>query len=454
MRWTGFLALLLLFGSVSSFAYVEDQDPKDWCGYQDFDKIFQTNPATLSQKQFYEYEHAITVCFSNPNSGAFSLKEPQIKWLKDAVTAFEGRGIKLEDRSNRGVVYGDSYFELNKYQEAIKEYRRFGDNRGAEAIEWYANNKGVEGDAFKIVEYSGEIPCKGESQTISTEDKRYRFVSCSVKGLAYSHILLYRYDKTNKKHAVIFAPAGMYTKCDSLKWDGKNLTITLRSWESRDEPFIFEFDNDTGRLKEKIKVDENFYQEQNNEIKPVTSLDGKKIAFLHPSEKLFPLEINGEATWRRLVRWPQLWIKDADGKNEKMLVDATGIAYEPKYTENYYDVKAIEFSLDGKWIFFTRTLGTVGHAANSYLYRVPSDGSSPEKLVSYVWSKWLIPKGKYRGDFLIAHSEASMEDPRHEEYWIMDLDGKDILKLSRTASLSGMTEKEYDSIKLEVEGMK
>lgn len=413
----------------------------------------KTDPATLSPEKFYEYEHAIMTCFRNPNSGVFSLQEAQIKWLKKAEASFEGRGIKLEDRNNRGVVYGDSYFELNKYPEAITEYRRIGDNRGAEVIEWYSNNRDVEGNASKIVEYSGEIPCQGASQTTSAEDKRYRFVSCSVKGPAYANILVYRYDKTNNKHAVIFVPAGMYVRCDSLKWDGKILTITLRSWESRDEPFIFEFDNDTGRLKEKLKIDEDFYREKNGDVEPVLSLDGKKIAFLRPSEKLFPLEINGEATWRRLVRWPQLWIKDADGKNEKMLVDAAGIAYEPKYTENYYDVKDIEFSLDGKWIFFTRTLGTVGHAANSYLYRVPADGSSPEKWVSNVWSKWLIPEGKYRGDFLISHSEASMEDPRHEEYWIMDLAGKDILKLSRTASLSGMTDKEYDSLKLEVEGM-
>ena len=137
-----------------------------------------------------------------------------------------------------------------------------------------------------------------------------------------------------------------------------------------------------------------------------------------------------------------------------MLVDAAGIAYEPKYTENYYDVKDIEFSLDGKWIFFTRTLGTAGHAANSYLYRVPADGSSTEKLLDNIWSKWLIPKGKYKGYFLAAYSSVSFEKPRHEEYGIMDLDGKEVLKLRETATLDGMTSEEYATLKLEVEGMK
>lgn len=223
---------------------------------------------------------------------------------------------------------------------------------------------------------------------------------------------------------------------------------------SHTAPRVILHDNRSGSPQEKIETDEDFYPAWNRGARPVASPDGKRIAFLRPSAKLFPFGTDGGTIRRRLVRWPQLWVKDVNGKHEKMLVDAAGIAYDPQDERLAYNVKNIVFSLDGKWIFFERSLDIGAHAASSTLYRVPADGATPEIRIGLTGSKRLIRKGRYQGDFLVSSSDAGGIRPRHEKYWIMDLDGKNILTLRETVSRDGLTSHEYAALRNEVDSMK
>ena len=145
-----------------------------------------------------------------------------------------------KDHYHREIVFGDSYFNLKEYPKAIEEYNRAGELGSSEEAEWFLNNDGIKNGAVKVVEYPGKIPYTS-SEVTRAEDKRYLFVSY-LKGPVY------RYDKANDEHAVIYA-LGRYDWVDSLKWDGKRLVMKcLDSGEPGDN---FEFNNATNTLKKK-----------------------------------------------------------------------------------------------------------------------------------------------------------------------------------------------------------
>lgn len=217
----------------------------------------------------------------------------------------------------------------------------------------------------------------------------------------------------------------------------------------------------------------------------VMSPDGKQVAFLRLSEKKYPFWLKGGNSRTGMVQWPQLWIKDADGKNEKMLVDACGIAYDFQFNHYAYDVKGVEFSRDGKWVYFSRTLGAVGSPADAILYRVPSDGSAPEKQIGSARFFHMIGRGKYEGFLLIEHSVqgaspkmqaflaanggrtmgslnkaeidelavaiAEAESGRHAEFWLVSPPGEHLKKLRETSPTEGVTAQGYEAVKKEVE---
>ena len=108
---------------------------------------------------------------------------------------------------------------------------------GAEDAEWFLNNGEIKNGIVKIKEYSGKNPSNGTTESAVVEDEQYLFVS-------YFKGSVYRYDKTNDKHAVIYAPEFQYDWVDSLKWDGQRLTIGLR-----DNAGVFEFENATNILR-------------------------------------------------------------------------------------------------------------------------------------------------------------------------------------------------------------
>jgi len=236
-RATKVLGLVLTSIILHQFLVCAEDAPKKWIDY-DTDKIVATDPSRITEAQFYDYEQAIIGGFSG--SGGFFLGKPEIEWLKKAVTILESKGIKLKDQYDGDVelgrVFADSYFHLKDYKKAIEEYRKIGDSGGAEEVEWYLNNEGIENGVVKVVEYPGEIQY-GSTGDQKAEDAKYLFES-------YFKGPIYRYDKANNKHAVIYAPPTQYDWCDSLKWDGKRLLIDLR-----DDAGQFEYDNVTNSLR-------------------------------------------------------------------------------------------------------------------------------------------------------------------------------------------------------------
>lgn len=239
-----------------------DDKPKAWVDY-DTNEIVATDPSQITEAQFYDYKQAIIGGFSG--SGGFFLGKAEIEWIKKAVAALEAKGIKLKEQypgeTELGYVYADSYFHLNEYKKAIEEYRKIGDSGRVEEVEWYSNNEGInispekwtqqsfEGGVAKVVEYPGKIPYDqwAQFEEARAEDAKYLFVSI-WKGP------IYRYDKANDKHAVIYCSFTKYDRRDSLKWDGKRLLIGLS-----DNAGQFEFDNSTNSLR-KIPNVEKVYK--------------------------------------------------------------------------------------------------------------------------------------------------------------------------------------------------
>lgn len=205
----------------------------------DSDIMITIDPAHLSADQFYYYEFRIIAL--NSGSGGSFLEERHIEWLKKAVAILEAKGIKLKDEYQRGNVYGSSYFHLGEYQKAVEEYRKVGDVGSVENAEWFLNNGEIKNGTVKIVEYPGEIPYGEDFLAAQAQDKQYLFASF-FKGP------IYRYDKANKKHAIIFAPAWNYDWVDSLKWDGKRLVMKCRDM-GKSVGDSFEFDNSTSSLR-------------------------------------------------------------------------------------------------------------------------------------------------------------------------------------------------------------
>jgi hypothetical protein len=133
---------------------------------------------------------------------------------------------------------------MKEYKESIEEYRRIGNNFGAEEAEWFLNNGEIKNGTVKIVEYPGEIPWGPvASETAKTEDKQYLFV-------AYFKGPVYRYDKPKDKHSIIFDAASKYDWVDSLKWDGKRLMMKCRDLSEPGENY--EFNNAKNTLKKKM----------------------------------------------------------------------------------------------------------------------------------------------------------------------------------------------------------
>lgn len=221
------VGLIAALFSLPLFAYAADD--------YDVDKIATINPTQLSENQFYGYEQAIVSGYSG--SGGYFLEKEEIEWLKKAVAALEAKGIKLKDEHDRGIAFGDSYFHLKEYPQAILEYKKAGHFGGAEEVEWVLNNGEAKNGPLKIVEYPGKIIFDA-SEAARIEDGKYLFVS-------YFKGPVYRYDKANDSHAVIYAP-DRYDWVDFLDWDGEKLIII-----ERDGAGAFEFDNKTNTLIEK-----------------------------------------------------------------------------------------------------------------------------------------------------------------------------------------------------------
>lgn len=196
------------------------------------------DPNTISEKQFYQYEHEIIS--GSSGSGGYFLDEPDIDWLKKAEYAFKAKGVKLKDKYPRHFVIAYSYFNMQKYDKALKEFRNIKDQEGVELVEWFISNGGIKNGLVKIKEYPGKIPWDS-SEITKVEDKNYLFIS-------YFKGPVYRYDKKSKKHAIIYAPEDEYDWCDALASDGRNLVIKLR-----DDAGIFVFDNEKLEISQFVK---------------------------------------------------------------------------------------------------------------------------------------------------------------------------------------------------------
>lgn len=214
--------------------YIDYSDPAT------IDRILATNPDTISKEQFYQCEFAIMSGFSG--SGGNYLEEPLIEWLRNAENSFKARGIELKDKYERHFVFADSYLNYGMHEKALEEFRSLKCQWGIELAECLINNSGIKNGRVNIKEYHGKIHFPA-SITAITKDRNYLFI-------AYFKGPVYRYDRTKRKHAIIYMPKDKYDWCDALAFNGNELIIKLRG-----NAGVFIFDNESFEISELKKTD-------------------------------------------------------------------------------------------------------------------------------------------------------------------------------------------------------
>ncbi|MBF0217157.1 MAG: hypothetical protein HQL30_09215 [Candidatus Omnitrophica bacterium] len=197
---------------------------------EDIDTILATAPDKISEVEFYRYEDEIIRGFSG--SAGYLLEEEEIVWILKAEAALRSKGIELKESRNRHFVIAHSYLNLRMFDKALAEFKGIKDREGEELAEWLIDNHGIKNGPVKIREYPGEIPCSA-SETAKTEDGRYKYA-------AYLKGPVYRYDKDQNTHALIYMPEDKYNWCEGLAVAGGGLAMTLR--ENADE-LVFNNEN-------------------------------------------------------------------------------------------------------------------------------------------------------------------------------------------------------------------
>jgi len=197
----------------------------------DFDeKIRSLDLSMLTPQLFYELEQSIIGLYSG--SGGYFLGEEEIAWIRETVAAFKARNIKLKDECERDFVIAWSYFNDEEYKKALNEFKKIKNQTGVELTEWAIENKGIKNGKLKIKEYLGKIPCEA-TELAKTENDRYLFVS-------YYKGSVYRYDKANNLHALVYAPDSQYDWCNHLDFKDGKLFIKLRDWGDPGAKFVFD----------------------------------------------------------------------------------------------------------------------------------------------------------------------------------------------------------------------
>ena len=227
------LSLPVLF--LASCSHLKQASSVDWLDPHHTDRILATDPATLTEQQFYECEFAILAGYSG--SGGHFLEEPHIAWLRKAEAAFGKRGIQLEDEYDRGFAIADSHFNYGKYQKALQEFRAIHNQAGVELAEWFINNRHLSyAGRVNVVEYDGDLSQASASETARAENERYVFI-------AYFKGPVYRYDKLTKNHALIYSPKDKYDWCNKLEVEGSKVIIHLR-----DDAGTYAFNNERNEI--------------------------------------------------------------------------------------------------------------------------------------------------------------------------------------------------------------
>ncbi|MFH2145389.1 MAG: hypothetical protein ABII75_05085 [Candidatus Omnitrophota bacterium] len=228
--------LIISIGVMSAQAFSSEQQiPNRYEDIDFYEKVMALDPYALTPEQFYELEKSIICLFSG--SGGYHLGEDEINWIRKTTAAFEARNIKLENARERDFVIAWSYFSDENYQKALEEFKNIDYQQGMELAEWFINNKGIKDGVVNIKEYPG--PFEDDMAEVKAEDNRYVFA-------AYFKGPVYRYDKMNNLHAIIYAPECQYDWCNQLEFKEGKLFIKLRDIGTPGARFVF--DNDTHKI--------------------------------------------------------------------------------------------------------------------------------------------------------------------------------------------------------------
>ena len=123
--------------------YVEAEPQLDKINIPGFDKIIATDPSTISERRFYQYESAIIN--DSLGSGDPSLDRDGINWILKAEDFFNKEGIELKDEENRHSVITWSYLHNKQYDKALEELKKIKDKDQTEIEmpKWIISHKGT-----------------------------------------------------------------------------------------------------------------------------------------------------------------------------------------------------------------------------------------------------------------------------------------------------------------------
>jgi tetratricopeptide (TPR) repeat protein len=183
------------------------------------DEILQMDPGQLSEEDFYACEDAIIRGCSG--SGGYFLPEEPVEWILNAEKTFKDKGITLKDEGYRHEVIAWSYFNSGDRSKAYDAFKAIDHQYGIELSEWFINNDGIESGVLTIKEYPGKMPCNPAAETARAENDRYLFIGYFKSGV-------FRYDKQQDTHALIYHSQASYDWPVELYIDNDDLTIVLR----------------------------------------------------------------------------------------------------------------------------------------------------------------------------------------------------------------------------------
>jgi dipeptidyl aminopeptidase/acylaminoacyl peptidase len=147
-----------------------------------------------------------------------------------------------------------------------------------------------------------------------------------------------------------------------------------------------------------------------------------------------PRSLRWRPTWDRTDR-SLVFIRDVGG-DERYDLFRIGLdsAEVRQLTDRPADSYPSEFSPDNRWILFRSNMAGKGGRAQSNLWRVGSDGGTPEQLTDYAspvsgfgfgTSSW-SPNGRQ-----IAYSANETDDPRNQDVYVCDADGSNARRVFR-----------------------
>jgi len=165
---------------------------------------------------------------------------------------------------------------------------------------------------------------------------------------------------------------------------------------------------------------------------PILSPDRKAVAFIRKSDEEAYLAVGAEEDYTpEGLLADQVWIVNIDDKQERMLVKnrrpdpdnskGDGVTEELKKTIAHIDGESLQFSPDGKRIYFI----TSAWVTSGAVHCVNTNGTD-EHFVIASNSLMVIDKGRYKGHLIVRQHNYFLGAGSYDWLWMFTPEGKKV----------------------------